>query len=88
VTLPAKNIFNPAFPIADKEGKASQLFRDYMTALDRLVTAMAAGNLPALVVSADDAGAAAAGVPIGAIYRTPTTGVHPNTVSTLQVRVS
>ena len=75
MSLPAKNIFNPAFPIADKEGKASQLFRDYMTALDRLVASIVAGNfaspinLAALTNAANDAAAAAAGVAVGQFYR-------------------
>jgi hypothetical protein len=88
MTLPAKNKFEPQFPIVNPDRRAEQLFRDYMIKLDALVAAMAAGNLPVLVSAVDDAAAAAGGVPIGAVYRTPTTGVHPNTVSTLQVRVS
>lgn len=62
MSLPAKNIFNPAFPIADKQGNASQLFRDYMTALDRMFATLN-------VNAANDAAAATAGVPIGAFYR-------------------
>jgi hypothetical protein len=93
VSLPVKNRFDPSYDVTEKGDKPSQLFRDYMTKLDALVTAMAAGNLPILnlstfVVAADDAAAAAAGVPIGGIYRGTTTGVAPHTVSVLQVRVS
>ncbi len=88
MSLPGKNVFNPAFAIAEKDGKASQLFRDYMTKLDFLISAMAAGNLPTLVSAIDDAAAAVAGVPLGGLYRSPTTGIAPNTVSTLRVRVS
>lgn len=62
MSLPDKNQFNPAFPISDKDGKASQLFRDYMTAFDRLFATLN-------VNAANDAAAAAAGVPIGAFYR-------------------
>ena len=93
MSLPVKNRFDPSFGVTEKGDKPSQLFRDYMTKLDALVTAIAAGNLPILnlstfVVAVDDAAAAAAGVPIGGIYRGTTTGVAPHTVSVLQVRVS
>lgn len=93
MTLPTKNKFDPSFPITEKGDKPSQLFRDYMRALDAVVAAIAAGNLPTLnlstfIVAVDDAAAAAAGVPIGGIYRGTTTGVAPHTVSVLQVRVS
>jgi hypothetical protein len=93
VTLPVKNRFDPSFTIVDVQRKPEQLFRDYMVKLDALVTALAAGNLPTLnistfVVAVDDAAAAAAGVPVGGIYRGTTTGVAPHTVSVLQVRVS
>lgn len=75
MTLPSKNIFNPAFPIAEKDGHASQVFRDYMTALDRLVASIVAGNfaspinLAALTNAANDGAAAAAGVVVGQLYR-------------------
>jgi len=89
VTLPTKNKFDPSFAIVDPNGRPTQLFRDYMTKFDALVSAMAAGNLPTnLVAAVDDAAAAAGGVPLGGIYRSPTTGIAPHTVSTLQVRVS
>jgi hypothetical protein len=75
VSLPAKNIFNPAFPISEKDGHASQVFRDYMTALDRLVASIVVGNfaspinVAALTNAANDVAAAAAGVAIGQLYR-------------------
>jgi hypothetical protein len=69
VSLPQKNKFNPAFPLVDGQGNATQVFRDYMIKLDALVAAMAAGNLAGLVNAANDAAAAAAGVQIGQAYR-------------------
>ncbi len=88
MTLPTKNKFDPNFPVVDSQGRPTPLFRDYMVKLDAIVAAMAAGNLPNLVSAVDDAAAAAGGVPIGGVYRSPTSGVAPHTVSTLQVRVS
>jgi hypothetical protein len=58
----SRSQFNPAFPIADKSGNATQSFRDYMRQLD-------AGVQPVLVNAANDAAAAAAGVPISGAYR-------------------
>lgn len=78
MTLPVKKTFNPAFPITDGSGRPVQNFRDYISALDALVVAMAAGNLPVLVNAANDAAAAAAGVAINQQYRNG---------SVLQVRV-
>lgn len=82
MTLPAKNKFDPKLPIADvADGQArpNQNFRDYMTKLDALIAALAAGGAPSnLVNAANDAAAAAAGVPVGNFYRNG---------SVLQVRV-
>lgn len=69
MTLPAKNKFDPSFPITDKSDRATQLFRDYMTKLDALVTALTTGASVGLTNAANDAAAAAAGVPIGSLYR-------------------
>lgn len=69
MTLPAKNRFDPQYAIVDQNGRPTQLFRDYMRALDALVAAIASGNAPALVNAANDAAAAAAGVAIGQFYR-------------------
>jgi len=69
VTLPVKNRFDPSFPIADRDGKPTQFFRDYMAKLDALVASIAAANSPAVVNAANDAAAAAAGVAIGQFYR-------------------
>jgi hypothetical protein len=69
VTLPAKNKFDPSFAIVDQSGRPTQLYRDYLSKLDALVAAIAAGNLPVLVNAANDAAAAAAGVLVGQIYR-------------------
>lgn len=69
MTLPTKTKFDPGFAIADKDGRASQLFREYLAKLDALVVAMAGGNLPVLVNAANDAAAAVAGVNIGQAYR-------------------
>lgn len=89
MTLPVKNKFDPQFALVDSAGRPTQLFRDYMLKLDALVTAVVFGGLASNLVSAvDDAAAAAAGVPVGGMYRSPTSGVAPHTVSTVQVRVS
>ena len=70
MTLPAKNKFDLQFALVDKDGRPTQFFRDYMTKLDALVTAIAAGNAPSNPVNAaNDAAAAAAGVGIGQFYR-------------------
>jgi hypothetical protein len=69
VTLPVKTKFDPQFPI-NGGGPPSQTFRDYLSQLDLLVAAMAAGNLPTPLVNAvNDAGAAAGGVGVGQTYR-------------------
>jgi hypothetical protein len=62
VSLPNKNKFDPAFPITDKDGRPTQLFRDYVTKLDLMLATIA-------VNAANDAAAAAAGVPVGSFYR-------------------
>jgi hypothetical protein len=49
-------------PLVAEGGKASQIFRDYLLALD-------GGALPQLVDAANDAAAATAGVPVNNIYR-------------------
>ena len=79
MTLPAKDPFQAAFPIAGSTGHPSQAFALYMSKLDALVNALAAGNQPAgLVNAANDALAAAGGVAVGQTYRNG---------SVLQVRV-
>lgn len=62
MSLPSKSKFDPSFPLADKEGRATQLFRDYVTRLDAMFATLS-------VNAANDAAAAAAGVPIGSLYR-------------------
>ena len=62
MSLPNKNRFEPSFPIADKDGRASQLFRDYLAKLDAVFATIA-------INAANDAAAAAAGVPVGSFYR-------------------
>ena len=62
MSLPNKNRFEPSFPIADKDGRALQLFRDYMAKLDAVFATIA-------INAANDAAAAAAGVPVGSFYR-------------------
>lgn len=69
MTLPVKNRFDPQFPL-NKGGPPDQIFRDYLSKLDALVTSLGAGNVSAnLVNAANDAAAAAAGVSIGQTYR-------------------
>lgn len=69
MTLPNKNKFDPQFAIVDRDGKPTQMFRDYLSKLDALVTAMATGSDVALTNAANDAAAAAAGVQVGQQYR-------------------
>jgi hypothetical protein len=71
VTLPTKDKkFDPNFALVDKDGKPTQLGRDYLVMVDRLLTAMVGGSAPSnLVNAANDAAAAAAGVTIGNFYR-------------------
>lgn len=70
MTLPAKDKkFDPGFALVDKDGRPTQLFRDYMAMVDRLLAAVVAGNAPTLINAANDAAAAAAGVAIGQFYR-------------------
>jgi hypothetical protein len=89
MSLPSKNKFDPSFPIVEKDGKPTQFFRNYLFNFDQLITAIMLGGLPGNLVSAvDDAAAAAAGVPLGGLYRSPTSGVAPHTSSSVQVRVS
>lgn len=66
--LPGKTQFRPEFPIVDKEGRPTQVFRDYMAKLDALVTTLATGT-NGLTNAANDAAAATAGVGIGQLYR-------------------
>jgi hypothetical protein len=61
--------FDPGFAIVDRDGKPTQLFRDYMAMVDLLITQIRAGNAPALVNAVNDAAAAAAGVSVGQFYR-------------------
>jgi len=69
MTLPVKNRFDPQYAL-NSAGAASQTFRDYLSKLDALVAALAAGNVSANLVNAvDDAAAALAGVNVGQQYR-------------------
>ena len=68
MTLPNKPKFDPQFPL-NSGGPPSQMLRDYMTKLDALVAAMAAGNEGQLGDYANDAAAAAGGVAVGQKYR-------------------
>lgn len=86
MTLPNKNRFDPTFGITEKGDKPSQLFRDYLRTLDALVSALAGGNTPPLVnigasgtLAANDAAAAALGVPVSGLYRDSVGVVHMRT---------
>jgi hypothetical protein len=73
VTLPVKTKFDPQFPI-NGGGPPSQTFRDYLSKLDLLVAAIAAGNLPTPLVNAvNDAGpppaASRSGSNTGTVHR-------------------
>lgn len=69
MTLPAKNNFDPQFALTDGAGKPTQYGRDYFSRLDALVTALTSAASVNLTNAANDAAAAAAGVPVGALYR-------------------
>lgn len=69
LTLPSKSKFNPQFALTDSSGNATQNFRNYLIALDALVTALAAGTAPSLVSAANDKAAAIGGVQVGQLYR-------------------
>lgn len=69
MTLPLKSKFEPAFPIVDSSGRATQQFRDYLAKLDALVTALTTTASTSLTIAANDAAASAAGVPVGSLYR-------------------
>jgi hypothetical protein len=64
-----KQLLQPTFPLVNTERKPEQWFGEYMRALDALVGMLGAGlnNLPN---AANDGAAAAAGVPVGGLYRT------------------
>jgi hypothetical protein len=86
VTLPTKTKFDPSFGITEKGDKPSQIFRDYMAKLDALVAALAGSNTPPLgnigvsgTLAANDAAAAALGVPVGGLYRDSVGVVHMRT---------
>lgn len=69
MTLPAKNKFDPQLSYFDKDGKPTQLGRDYLSKLDLLVTALTTQASTQLTAAANDAAAAVAGVPVGSLYR-------------------
>jgi len=69
MSLPKKTKFDPQFAIADSSGKPTQQFRDYLSGLDALVTALTTGANTALTNAANDGAAAAAGVQVGQLYR-------------------
>ncbi len=70
MTLPVKNRFDPQFALVDKNGQATQVFRDYLTKLDAMVTAMPAGNAPSNPVNAgNDSSSAPQGVVHRQFYR-------------------
>lgn len=69
MTLPAKNKFDPQFAITERGDKPAQIFRDYMTKLDAVLTLLLTGANVALTNAANDGAAAAAGVEVGQLYR-------------------
>jgi hypothetical protein len=53
------------------DGTPTQVFREYMKSIDVLLGGLANGSvIGPLINAANDAAAAAAGVPIGGLYRT------------------
>jgi hypothetical protein len=91
VSLPTKTKFEPSIAVADNNGKPTQHFRDYMSKLDALVAALAlassaGGNVSQLqnigasgTLAANDAAAAALGIPVGGLYRDSVGVVHMRT---------
>lgn len=86
MSLPAKNRFDPSFPLVDGQGRPTQFGRDYLSKLDALVAALAAGNTAHLVnigasgtLAANDAAAAALGVAVDGLYRDSVGVVHIRT---------
>jgi hypothetical protein len=70
MSLPVKDKrFDPGFALVDRDGRPTQLFRDYMVMVDRLLMQLQAGFAPTLFNAANDAAAAAGGVAIGQLYR-------------------
>jgi hypothetical protein len=69
MTLPVKSRFDPQFALVDSQGRATQQFRDYLLKLDALVSALTTSASTSLTNAVNDAAAAAAGVPIGSLYR-------------------
>ncbi|MDI1265593.1 MAG: hypothetical protein PS018_20290 [bacterium] len=70
MTLPPRIGFDPQFGITERGDKPSQMHRDFLSKLDALVAALAAGGVPNnLVNAANDAAAAAGGVAVGNMYR-------------------
>lgn len=69
MTLPAKNKFDPQFAIVSNDGRPTQMFRDYLSSLDALVTALTTQANVVLGNFANDAAAAAGGVQVGQLYR-------------------
>ena len=77
--LPQKKpLLQPTFPLVDGQGRPTQMFAEYLRALDAVVGTLATG-LNGLTNAANDAAAAAAGVPVGSLYRNG---------SVIQVRVA
>lgn len=81
-------------PLVDTDLRPSLSWRLYLprfdTALRGLVN-MVSGQFTSpvpLIAAVDDAAAAAAGVQVGQLYRTPTTGTPPHTISIVQIRIT
>lgn len=59
----------PDFPLVDANGRPTQAFAQYLARLDALVAALSSNAGVSLTNAANDAAAAAAGVPVGSLYR-------------------
>lgn len=66
-----KPLPDPALPWSDPAtGRPTPPFAEYMQGVARVVVLLNAGTVGPLVDAANDAAAAAAGVPVGGLYRT------------------
>jgi hypothetical protein len=68
MTLPSKNVLpQPATAWLTAQGRLD--LAQYLTKLDALITALAAGDVGTLINAANDAAAERAGVAVGSLYR-------------------
>ena len=54
----------------DSSGSPTQVWRNYLLSVDKLLQGLAGAKVGPLTSAANDASAAAAGVPVGGLYQT------------------